>query len=680
MIDLKKINKIANIVFSDEELEFSDLLYQKVKQLNLDDNSLIASYFLNIDLKVNSNRKLIKDNFGELIIPKIELIKRLDRISLPESKKEIATLRKLFIELVDDLSIIFIKLSERLLKLELAEKYDKLDIEKHAKECLYLYSPIAHRLGIRVIYMAMDDIAFKYLFPEEYRKLYVAIEKRREILERKLKEMSAKVKMLLEKNNINAKIKFRVKRLYSIFSKIKNKGVALNEIYDLMALRIITDKIESCYATLGVVHTNWLPIEGRFRDWVAFPKPNGYRSIQTTVLTRNGDKFEIQIRTKEMNHEAEYGSAAHWTYKEKTIDNDMWVSRLKEFLETDEYFDNPYELQELLKSELKRDFIYILTPKGDIKSLKKDATPIDFAYAIHTEVGAKVTGALVNGKLTKLKTPLKSGDVVEVITNKNAKPSRDWLNYVQTQKARSKILLWIKKNEKEQLINDGRRIWEKFKKSYKRKYPEINDEQSFKSNLVNIGFKSTDDFYSAISINSLKCSQTLLRKLYPDAFKKTKRKINQDSSVIAKKAPKIEVDGMKNIQTSIAKCCNPIKGEPIIAYITQKSEIKIHSKKCKYVLSGNFDSERFKPANWIETESMQIVKLKIYGYNYESMLDFVTEEASVEKLELKNLDRKNAGKNIICIVIELEINDIVQLRKFTSKLELSRNINSVVIA
>ena len=455
----KIVEKYRFEYYSAEEEKFAAGLRFKIEGLGLNEEAALIAYLMKADIKNENIKKYIIEKFGTKIHEKLELFHRISNINFPETRKQIENLRKLFVELTDDLNLIFIKLAERLITLKHFEENEHPDLMKISEECLYLYSPIAHRLGIRKIYTDMDDISFKILFPEDFRKLNRIIEKRRKKLEDKLDNMSRRITEILKKNGIEAKIQKRVKRLYSIFLKLKNKGVSVDDVFDLMALRVITDSVEKCYLTLGLVHRNWISIEGRFRDWVTFPKPNGYRSIQTTIVTRNGDRFEVQIRTDEMHREAEYGSAAHWAYKEG-LTADSWVLRLKEFLENDEYFDNPYELLDQMKAEMKRDYIHILTPRGDIRTLPKDSTAVDFAYAIHTEVGNKTTGAKVNGKLVKLKTKLKSGDVVEVITNNNAKPSRDWLEFVKTSRARSKILVFVKKNEEAQLIQDGKRAFE----------------------------------------------------------------------------------------------------------------------------------------------------------------------------------------------------------------------------
>lgn len=673
----QELELIGKKLYTENELAYSVDLASHIQNLQLDRNSIILAFLMSLNLKDTTKIDIVKNNFGEKFIEQIELLQRIGSISIPDTSKKIQKLRQLFIELTNDLRIIIIKLTERLVKLKHCYELKSSDLEKIAEECLYLYSPIAHRLGIRKIYTQMEDISFRILFPQDYQKLNQIIEKNRRIYEQKLNIMKNELKNLLIKSQIEALIQSRVKRLYSIFLKIKNKNTSIDEIYDLMALRVITDTIENCYYTLGLVHQNWIPIEGRFRDWVSYPKPNGYRSIQTTIATKRGEKFEIQIRTNEMHREAEYGSAAHWAYKEGIAKANDWTIKLKEFLENDEYFENPYVIIDKISSEIKRDYINVLTPKGEVITLPEGSTAIDFAYQIHTQLGNQIIGARINGKFAKPKSKLNSGDVIEIITSKNAKPSRDWLNFVKTAKARSKILIWIKKNESEKIIFEGKRVWEKFKKTFKKKLEGFDDEHTFKNNLNKIGFKSEEDFYSAIAIKSIKLTRSLLRKLYPDAFIKLKKlkTIDKKNLDISNLKPKIIIEGLNNIETQLAKCCNPIKGQEIVAYITKNSLIKIHSIDCPFLNSSILDKDRLRKADWLDSESKQIVRLRIYGQNYDEMLTELIEKSNELKISIIKTERIVKNEKIQ-ILTELEIKDFNQLKQFQNKLINSRNISS----
>lgn len=678
------INKLVNIskkFYSDDSIAFCSKLAFEISNLKFDEESIATAYLIRANTKNITTRKLVVESYGEKIIGNIELLQRLGSIAFPETQKNISSLRKLFIELTDDVRIIFIKLAERLINLAEADSNKSNEIERLSEEALYFYSPIAQQLGIRKFYTELEDIAFKNLYKEDFLYLQKMIESRRNIFTAKINTMKLDLQKVLNKNNINVRFQARVKRPYSIYRKLKKQKIPLEKIYDLLALRVITDSRENCYMILGAVHNNWIPLEGRFRDWITFPKANGYRSIQTTVATRSGDKFEIQIRTEEMHHEAEYGSSAHWAYKQGAeIKKTDWISRLREFLENDEYFDNPFAVFDKLKNEMKRDYINVLTPKGEIRSLPEGSTPLDYAFAVHTDLGYKTTGARVNGKFVSVKTELKSGDVIEIISSNNATPSRDWLNIVKTNRARSKVLRWFKKNEQDLLISEGRNSWEKLKAKYRKKLIGFEDEQKFKSNIAKIGYKNIEDFYYSIATGGIKCSLFQLKKLYPDAFRKQDdSKKSKGYSLTKEQRPQISVEGLENIVVKLAKCCNPIKGEAIVAYITKKSELKIHSKNCYYIKSQEFQNESFKKAEWLGGEFIQLVRMKIFGNSYNKALSIVVDAA--ELLKIRICDTKKFVKSgADGLYLEVEIKEIEQLNNFINKLKNHKEIESVKYA
>ena len=662
-------------ILNSEEKVFASNLLAEMRQLNLNKRlgelvCLAAIKDLNAE-----KRELIKSKFGDEALKSAELFGRISNIALPEGEKKIATLRKVFIELSDDLKIIILKLYERLTTLKIAFASNSENLKSLADECLNLYAPIAQRLGIRQVYNPMEDIAFKVLYPEDFAKLDKAIEKRRSIFEKKLHEMTAILHEQMEKNGIKCDIQARVKRPYSIFKKLVNQNTNLDNIFDLMALRIITDKVDNCYLALGIVHRNWIPIEKRFRDWVTFPKPNGYRSIQTTITTKTGDKFEIQIRTAEMHNEAEYGTAAHWAYKEKSNAESDSISKLKEFLENDEYFNNPDALDELLKADAKRNYIHILTPKGEVRTIPEGSTILDFANTIHTDVFLTCVGGRINGKFAKLKTELQTGDIVEITTNKNSKPSRDWLKILKSPSAKTKLIQWLKKNESNQILADGKRNWEHFKKANRHKLNGFDDETAFKQNLTKIGYKSPEDFYSSIGTNSLKLSLTLLRKLYPEAFVKKEDPAKKAQKSGNAEDPEVIVEGLENIETHLAKCCNPIKGEPIVAYVS-KTGIKIHAATCRHI-NKDADEERLKPAQWADSNSLQTSRLQIFGIELTKMLLASAEIAQALKINITSTRQVPSGSELNCLEAMVQIKDIEQLDIFRKKLRATAGIEAV---
>jgi GTP pyrophosphokinase len=675
----KNIEIIGEIIYNQDDLNFSNELLNELNFLKLDDINKASAFFLKSNLTINGYKNLILEKFDKKVIDNIQLLNRIGKVSFHDSKLNVTDLRKLFIELSEDVSIIFIKLAERLVNLRFADKIKSDELLKLSEEALYFYSPIAQQLGIRKFYHELEDISFRNLFPDDFAYLDKVIEKKKNVYLARLNTMKLDLQKIMSKFNINAKYQARVKRPYSIYRKLIKQKIPLDKIFDLLALRVITQNPEQCYSALGAVHSNWIPIEGRFRDWITFPKANGYRSIQTTVSTRTGDKFEIQIRTEEMHQEAEYGSSAHWAYKQggQAVNYD-WITRLREFLENDEYFDNPYHVFDKLKSEMKRDYINVLTPKGEIRSLPEGATTLDYAFAVHTDLGYKTSGARVNGKFVKLNTVLKSGDVIDIISNNNASPSRDWLNIVKTNRSRQKILRWFKKNEQEIFIAEGKNSWDKLKDKHRKKLFGFEDEQKTKNNLNKFGYKSYEDFYYGLSTGAVKCSLFTLKKIYPDAFKKVEGRTPRiGSNKTQDPTSQIKVEDLQNIQTTIAKCCNPIKGEPIIAYITKRSELKIHSKDCPYLKSQELDSESFKKAEWLTGEFVQNVRIKIYGDSYNRLLSALVEET--ENCDIKIIDTvkipsKPGADGIIAV---LQVKDFNQYNKFISKLKSQKYVETV---
>ncbi len=673
-----KLLNFGQQVYNQEDFIFSKNLYERIKSLNFGEESALIGFLARANIYDDSIRKKLLENFGENVIESIELLQRLSRITVPERERRIRQLREFFVELSSDVRIIIIKLAERLEALIEAERLKKSNIKRLSEETLFFYSTIAHRLGISKLYTEMEDIAFKHLYPGEYKKIERFLGENKKIYEEKLKNMILVIKNILEKNGIKARTQYRVKRPYSIYRKMQNKKVGFDEIFDLMAIRIITDEINSCYTILGLVHSNWTPINGRFRDWIANPKPNGYRSIQTTIISRTGDKYEIQIRTEEMHKEAEYGAAAHWSYKEGVKPTSGWTMRLKEFLENDEIFENPIEALEHIQSEIKKDYISVITPKGEVISLPEGSTPLDFAYMVHTEVGHHTTGARVNQRFVSLKTELKSGDVVEIITQKNSKPSRNWLNFVKTSKAKSKIREWFRKNEREAFIKEGKRIFDSQIKKHKKKYEGFDKEQEFKENLLKHGYKNIESLYFAIGTKSVKAGLPLLKKLFPLKHKKNDEFLKKKKSIGGMLSPQIIIEGEKNIDFKIARCCKPIKGEPIVAYITKNSGIKVHSVNCPYIKSGAMDPERLRKAEWVNDSSLQQIKVRIKGENMEEIVSSLAEVCKNNDIFLNSIKRLDNGEtsSIEAELLVKNMDDFIHMKNLLLK---KNGVNKVIL-
>jgi len=666
-------------LYNKKTLSFSIELYRKIKEINLDDRCAKLGFLSKVDLENQEKYNLIKNNFKGPIIKEIELLQRLDKVSFSNKKFSGKSVRELFVELADDIKIIIIKIIEKLVMLNKAEELNLPNIKEIAKESLYLYSTVAHQLGISRIYTQIEDISFKYLYTEEYSNIKSLISPRIKTYEKKLKTMDKKLNQALKDYKLKVRTQFRVKRPYSIYRKMKNKDKNLEDIFDIMAIRIITNSINNCYKSLAVIHKNWIPIQGRFRDWISFPKPNGYRSLHTTILEKK-DKYEIQIRTEEMHKEAEYGAAAHWSYKEKTRANNNWIKRLKNFLENEDLFENPIDLLEYFQSDLETEQISVITPKGDLISLPEDSSPLDFAYAIHTDVGHKTTGALVNNRFVNLKKKLNSGDIVEIITSKNQNPSRDWLEIARTSKAKSKIKQWLKKNEKMIFINKGKNIWNQNIKRYSKKLDNLDDEKMLKRNLNKIGYKDLNSLFFALGCNSLKASFPLFKKLFPLKSRETKINLTKQKKIKTPfQKPKISIEGVSNIEYNLGKCCKPIKGQSIIAYVTKSSGIKIHSTKCKYYQKGVFDLKRIKKAKWVTDNSLQRIRIKIYGNRYSDILSLLVEVAKDFDIKLDSIKEGLGSKSEDTLYADVYIKDIIHYNKFKNKLFNNKGINKAII-
>lgn len=557
----------------------------------------------------------IKKEFGEEIAFIVDGVTKLRKISGSMNKitAQAETLRKIILAMSKDLRVILVKLADRLHNMRTLQYQPLHKREKIARETLEIYAPLAGRLGIDWIKCELEDLSFKYLYPQEYERLKAEVEKRTKEAEKYVEEVKSILKELLEKNNIQGRILGRVKHLYSVYRKLQKYNLTiddLDQIYDLIGFRIIVNTVEECYKTLGLVHTLWPPIPGRFKDYISLPKPNMYQSLHTTVLGPYSKKIEIQIRTEYMDKIANEGIAAHFLYKENFLTSKHehykhleWLNKL---IELQKELKHPREFLESLKLDLFPDEIYVFTPKGDVCVLPVGATPLDFAYAIHTEVGNKCVRAFVNEKLVPLDYKLQTGDVVRIETSPYQKPSRDWLKIVVTGKAKSRIKQWFKKEEKEKLINLGKELLNKELKKYKIALTTFIEE--IEKNLFMLeGFKIKDLEELFYQIGSGKTSSKHIAKIFAE---KTGREISDKEETVEKVSKEESVDkifieplkniiiveGAKDVLFYLAQCCKPIPGDEIIGYITRGKGISIHRADCPNL--KDLDSERFVEVSW----------------------------------------------------------------------------------
>ena len=653
-----------------------------LSQWKMDSRTIAAGLLHDIFEDTKISREEMINKFGKEVTELVDGVSNLSGMKFSSRmEKQAENFMKMFLSVAKDLRVIIIKFADRLHNMSTIEYLPLIKQRRIAIETRDVYAPLAHRLGMNLLKTELEDMVLKTLEPDEYKNLNKKIRDSRKKREKYIVEFSKPIKLELDGFNIQAEIKGRAKNYYSILGKMRRRNKKFEELFDLFAIRVVVDKIEECYAVLGVVHQLYTPIQERFKDYIATPKSNGYQSVHTTVFGQNGNMVEIQIRTNSMNQTAEIGVAAHWLYKEKgivkadgsDIDRHMsWLRELVEVLQSEE--SDPDEFLKLLKVDLFKDEIFIFTPKGEVKSLPMNSTPIDFAFEIHTQVGLHCSGAKVNGKIVPLNTVLNNGDSIEVLTSTKQTPSYAWLKFVQTGKAKSHIKHWVKKEQTEQSTRLGREILEKTLRRMKR----LNVLEEIKKRPQTLGYNEDLSIYSALANGNLtvreiidKYEPTLpeLIEEYPENQSLTERFINR----ARKHARGIKVDGVSNAMLVFARCCNPIPGDEIVGYITRGRGVSIHRTGCHNIpfMEGEY---RFIFVEWdVKSGSSFIVRLKIGFEDRKQLLKDITESVSTMNMNITSIDMK-ANEGIATCVIILEVRDTRQLERFKIHIQKIPNL------
>ena len=596
--ELKRVVKYAldkykdKTILDEPTIDFVLEIAEEVATLRLDDKSIYAAILSPIADYEDYDEKELKEVAGDETLELVTTLKQLEEEYRPEGKLEIATnpetLRNMFMALAKDIRVVIIKITERLSYMRRMKKLEKSVKEQIAKECLEIYAPISHRLGMSKVKSELEDISFRILLPDEYHKIKEQIDEKKEEREEYIAARIAEVKAKLDEDGIEATIYGRPKHFYSIYKKMKAKDCSVDDLFDLIAIRVIVNSIKDCYNVLGIVHDMYKPMPGRFKDYIAVPKTNMYQSLHTTVFGEGGRPFEIQIRTWDMHNVAERGIAAHFSYKEKTkkiSDADKKIIWLRKTLEIQKDLEDNTENLDKIKTEIFGEEVFVFTPKGEIKSMPKGSTPIDFAYAIHQKVAETMVGAKINGRMVPLNTQLKNKDVVEILTSKTAKgPNRDWLKYVKTTSAKNKITSFLKKEGREINIASGKESFEKILKKQKYSRDELMKDEYLTPALRKYNCKTIEDCYENIGFGSISPVKVVNKivEVYEEAqapneekvvYLPKKRKTNSNDLV--------EVDGIDNCLVKFARCCSPIPGDDIVGYITFANGISIHRADCK---------------------------------------------------------------------------------------------------
>ena len=664
-------------------------------EMGMDDKTISAALLHDIVEDTDVEQKDIEEIFGEEISQMVEGVTKLSTIQFATiEEKQVENYRRMFLAMGKDIRVILIKLADRLHNMRTLKFLSKERQLANAKETIDLYAPLANRLGLYSIKAELEDLSFKYLYPKEYYELVEGINKKKEerlkFIEIIMKDISDKLK----KQRVDAEVTGRAKHLYSIYKKMKRDNCTLDQIYDLFALRIIVNSVKDCYSALGVVHEMYNPMPGRFKDYIAVPKPNMYQSIHTTLLGEKGTPFEVQIRTWDMHRIAEFGIAAHWAYKEanflgrgkkNVVVTDDKLAWLRETLEWQQEMQDPEQFLETLKTELFEDEVYVFTPKGAIKVLPKDATPIDFAYSIHAEIGNHMTGAKINSKIMPIITKLNNGDIVEIITSDNSKgPSMDWLKFVKSTSAKTKINSWFKKERKLENIEKGKELIEKEIKRLGIPYDKLFKTEYIDAMLNRYKYKDLDEMYLAVGFGGNTATKVIARMLIEYRKENQEENIEEKLEELSKRRSSkktkpssngIIVKGIDNCLVKLSKCCNPLPGDEIIGYITKGRGVSVHRRDCINVNDLLKEENRIIEVKWEEQEQVQYnVVIEVFANDRIGLLADVVKVISNTKVNIIGVNTKTDKDRIATIDITVETRNLEELN---SILKAIRKVDSV---
>ena len=629
---------------------------------------------------------VIRDSFGEEIAHLVHGLTKIAQISNQSHEEQQAeNVRKMLLAMVDDVRVVLVKLADRLHNMRTLQHLKPEKRRRIAQETLDIFAPIAHRLGMGRLRGELEDLAFRHLHPEEYTELSAQLERRRPEHEAFLRDVTSRVEEKMREADVPfLRVEGRVKRLYSIFKKVRRQKIELDHVYDLIAARIVTtDEVRYCYAALGVVHNLWRPIPGRFKDWIATPRDNLYRSLHTSVFGTKGQPFEVQIRTEEMHRVAEEGVAAHWKYKEGrrgAHDDDEAFQWLRSLVEWSQEVKDSRDFLESLKLDLYPKDVYAFTPKGKVVQLARGATPVDFAYMIHTEVGNTCSGARINGRMVPLRTPIQNGDVVEILTSPNMKPSRDWLNFVKTSRARNRVRHAVAEQQRAESIEIGRKLFEKEASRWNLSPKKIlADADGALKRLANeYGYGRADDLLAAVGYGKIVPRNVIAKYLGPEKFAELEQKkesplrskvtagVQAVKKFIRMGEDSIVVRGVDDLLVTRARCCNPVRGEEIVGYITRGKGITVHARRCSNVQSLMVNPERVVEVEWAgETDAAAAyaVRLLAITENRTGMIADVTNAIKDIKTNIRSSNASVSQDDRGRIEVTVEVFDLKHLDK-----------------
>jgi GTP pyrophosphokinase len=671
---------------------------QVLAEMKLDSTAIAAGLLHDAVEDTPVTTEDITEEFGEQVAHIVEGVTKIDKIQFANREdRQAENVRKMLLAMVSDVRVVLIKMADRLHNMRTLQHLAPDRQESIARETLDIYAPLAHRLGMGKVRGELEDLAFRYVDPFGYEQVKTAVDAARDEDEQFLNSVESLLNERLRENNIKARVEWRIKRLYSIYQKLQKQKISVDQVYDLLAVRVITPTVQDCYAAFGLIHSIWRPVPGRIKDFIAMPRPNLYQSLHTTVMGEGGHQFEVQIRTEEMHRVAEEGIAAHWKYKAAgsptSARDEQRLAWVRQLVEWQREMSDPNEFLSTLKIDLYPEEVYTFTPKGKVVVLPKDATPIDFAYSIHTEVGNTCVGAKVNGRMAQLRTKLHNGDIVEVVTQNGHTPSRDWLTFAKSSRARNKIKHWLNEHQRERAIEIGKKLLDREARKYKVSLNKLTDTDYARA-AGECGLATASDLMAAIGFGKYS-SRQVLNKLSPGAT--TQAGLEMEP---AKDAPKglmseavrrvhlhgsdsLQVEGQDDLLVYRARCCNPIRGEEIVGYVTRGKGVAVHARSCPNVQNLLYESDRRISVEWARVaeenpgrKTTYPVKLTVLCDDRAGMLKEMTAVISDDGTNIRGVDSKSTGDSAV-VEFVLEAEDMRHLTRLISGLRRVPGVRDV---
>lgn len=662
--------------------------------MQMDSTSIIAALLHDVVEDTTVPLEEVREKFGDTCAMLVDGLTKLEKIRFrTKEEQQNENYRKMFVAMAQDIRVILIKLADRLHNMRTL-KYQSEEAQRRiSHETLEIFCPIAHRLGISAIKWEMEDIALRYLNPQQYYRIVNLMQKKRTEREQYIKDVIVRIREKMEEMGIRGDISGRPKHIYSIYTKMVKRNKQFNEIYDLLAIRVIVDNIKDCYATLGIIHTLWKPMPGRFKDYIAMPKPNMYQSLHTTVVGPNGEPLEVQIRTWEMHKTSEYGIAAHWAYKEGTmVPNGSFAEKMnwfREIMELQNEASNASEFIESLKMDFFSDLVFVFTPKGEVIELPAGSVPLDFAYRIHTEVGNRTIGAKVNHRIVPLDHRLNTGDIVEILTSKHSYgPSQDWLKIAQSSHARNKIKQWFKKEKREENVAKGREAIERELRRLGFDPSQVMAEDKMLEVAKRFNFHDIEDMLSAVGFGGITAAQICtrltekLRKDQEEAGLQLTHEVKELKAPAEKKnrpTHGVRVKGVDNLLVRFARCCNPVPGDDIVGYITRGRGVSVHRSDCTNIPADEGEEgNRVIEVEWADSvEASYNVEIEITGHDRPNLLNEVLQAVSESKTMISAVSGRSDKNRMVMIHMTILIRNIDHLHSVVEKIKRVKDVYSV---